>query len=422
MAENNDLKKFNRQVINQGKQLIYPIDSAGDQFYPECIKFTVYKRLGASLKAIQKSLGDIGSTFMAGMGLDDKSVEEKKELLAATVAQRKMLHKSNKEANRDEIAKLKEKEKFLNDVISGDASVVDVLRKGGVGKKLGAVIEEATAGMRQKTFNQLQTTEEKTSQLGEIFMNMPNEITFAEENSWEGADLGMVGGLVKGDVAQGGVSGAFSNFANIVGGGTGALAAHAMKISGGAAVGAVLGVLGGTGLQKSLESGTGQIANPYKEMTFSGIGFREFSFNFIFRARNEKEVNMVQEIIRTFRYYSKPVYTHGKSGFLSYPEEFHVEFLVKNSNRKHGPHRTIGTEKDHCDYFINNPYIPEIKMCVLKTVNTNFAAQNAWRSLENGAPVEISLALTFMETELVTGEDVIGDTKVGRFVETGRKF
>ena len=69
-----------------------------------------------------------------------------------------------------------------------------------------------------------------------------------------------------------------------------------------------------------------------------------------------------------------------------------------------------------------NPYIPQIKMCVLKTINTNFAAQNAWRSLQNGAPVEISLALTFVETELVTGEDVIGATNVGRFAGTKKEF
>ena len=47
---------------------------------------------------------------------------------------------------------------------------------------------------------------------------------------------------------------------------------------------------------------------------------------------------------------------------------------------------------------------------------------HAWRSLADGAPVEVSLALAFEETELVTGEDVIGETKIGRFKDSGGKF
>ena len=61
-------------------------------------------------------------------------------------------------------------------------------------------------------------------------------------------------------------------------------------------------------------------------------------------------------------------------------------------------------------------------MCVCKSVTTNFASQNAWRSLADGAPVEVSLALSFEETEVVTGEDVVGATPVGRFKDSGRKF
>ena len=61
-------------------------------------------------------------------------------------------------------------------------------------------------------------------------------------------------------------------------------------------------------------------------------------------------------------------------------------------------------------------------MCVCKSVTTNFSTQNTWRSLEGGAPVEISLGLTFEETELITGEDVIGETNIGRFKKSGGRF
>ena len=144
-------------------------------------------------------------------------------------------------------------------------------------------------------------------------------------------------------------------------------------------------------------------------MTFSGIGFRNFSFNFVFRARSQTEVTQVQKIIQTFRYYSKPTYNNNVNGagFLNYPQEFHIEFLTK---------------KEIDEDWDTNPYIPQIKMCVCKGVTTNFSTQNTWKSLENGAPVEIQLGLTFEETELITGEDVIGETTIGRFKGAGGTF
>ena len=402
-----ELTQFSRTKIGTSSDLVYPIDSKGDAFYPEAIKFTIYQRKGASLKKIQKEVGALVDKFKTAAGLKpQKQAQEELDALFNEITKIEALKETDANEKRIEGLYKEIDEKEL--LMSKNANLIDFAKTGA--KNIGAIAEESTSGMRQTAFIEL--GKEGSAQLGEIYLNMPNEITFTDEANWEGTDLGMIGGLAKstggapGDAGQAGKGGLFANFANVVGGGTGALASLALKMgTGGAAAGAVLGMLGGTGLQKSLESGTGQIANPYKEMTFSGIGFRSFSFNFVFRARNQREVNIIQDIIKTFRYYSKPVYTHGKAGFFSYPEEFHVEFLVKDNDR-----------------FKVNPYIPGIKMCICKNVTTNFAPQNAWRSLEAGAPVEISLALTFEETELVTGEDVIGETAVGRFVGSGRTF
>ena len=77
---------------------------------------------------------------------------------------------------------------------------------------------------------------------------------------------------------------------------------------------------------------------------------------------------------------------------------------------------------DDNDSYITNPYLPELKMCVCTGVNTNFSQSGGWRSFEGGAPVDISLQLTFSETEIITGEDVLGETKAGRFKDTKRRF
>ena len=90
---------------------------------------------------------------------------------------------------------------------------------------------------------------------------------------------------------------------------------------------------------------------------------------------------------------------------FAYPKEFRIEFL------------TI----DDDNAYETNKYLPEIKYCVCTAVNTNFT-QQGWKAFDGGAPVDISLQLTFQETEIITNEDVMGKTSVGRFKESNRRF
>ena len=96
---------------------------------------------------------------------------------------------------------------------------------------------------------------------------------------------------------------------------------------------------------------------------------------------------------------------------FAYPKEFLIEFLVKDADEKSG---------DGGRYY-RNENIPQIKFCVLKTVGTNYTGQG-WKTLEGGAPADITLSLSFEETEIVTQEDVFGETKVGDFSKIGGTF
>ena len=62
-----------------------------------------------------------------------------------------------------------------------------------------------------------------------------------------------------------------------------------------------------------------------------------------------------------------------------------------------------------------------INFCVLKTVGIIYTGQG-WKTLEGGAPADITLSLSFEETEIVTQEDVFGETKVGDFSKIGGTF
>ena len=110
---------------------------------------------------------------------------------------------------------------------------------------------------------------------------------------------------------------------------TGALGAGALDSAGAILGGAVGGIIGGgvagavlgtilgasSSLGGAVESAFDIKANPYKEQTFQGVGFRPFEFSFTFRPRNETEVEAVHDIITTFRAYSKPSFKNRKKGF-----------------------------------------------------------------------------------------------------------
>ena len=169
-----------------------------------------------------------------------------------------------------------------------------------------------------------------------------------------------------------------------------------------AVVGALVG--GESGLAGGIESTLSMKANPFKEQTFQGVPFRPFEFQFAFRARNAEEVKEVAKIIQAFRSYSKPSFKAGGSTVFKYPHEFRIEFLrLANDN------------------YETNLNLPQIKYCICKTVNTNYTAQG-WKSFDGGAPVDINLTLSFEETEIITQEDVDGQTSVGDFAKRGYNF
>jgi len=386
---------------------IYPHEMGKQTFYPEAIKFTVYKRESASMEAVEQAMkaawAELGSKTITRLNTQGQNSIYKGEKPMSAEEERDIREAAEAVKNGDTSDRwLDTMTRYLQNTYAGDTY-----------KGIKQVLRTASSGLRQSHIDH-------AKQLANIYLNMPNEITFAEPVAWEGTDLGTLGAMGKtsGSAWEAGVVG---NLGNLVGGGSGALAGilgkHFSKIPGlGMMSGAVLGSLGGNTVQKMFESSFGNIANPYKEMTFSGIGFREFSFNFVFRARNESEANAVKNIIECFRFYSKPSYHQGSS-LLNYPDEFHIQFLTKPEMGNASIAEEVKTTRDR---FITNTNIPQIKMCVCKGVTTNYTSQNTWRALKTGAPVEISLGLQFEETELVTREDVNGTATIGRFKGKGK--
>ena len=368
--------------------LIFPQDME-KEFYPEAIKFSIYERHGVDYDKFKKKVKtafESGKEFLKAESVLVQSKDDLEKLSKnsgksdkANQESRTALAKAQRdETKRDSARKIAEDK--LNDV----------------GSDLADIKEE----------NKLEKTLER--HLQSIYLAMPESVNFVEGVEWQGSDLGVVGGFKSGALS---LDEGLADYGILTGGGAalgGAAGLGASLIPGISGIaGTVVGaVLGGSGLQSGIESTFGVKTNPFKEQTFQGVGFRPFDFTFNFRARSQTDVEKIQDIIRAFRRYSKPTFKENSKGAIfKYPKEFRIEFLTINQNNS----------------YVTNKYLPEIKFCVCTNVNTNFTAQG-WKSFEGGAPVDISLQMTFQETEIITGEDVTGNTKNGRFAGYEGKF
>ena len=172
-------------------------------------------------------------------------------------------------------------------------------------------------------------------------------------------------------------------------------------------VGAFLGGMAGGTAQNALSATLGMTSNPYEEMMFSGITFRTFNFDFVFRPESADEITVVDNIIRTFRQYSRPSFVGGKLGktTMNYPMEYDIEFLTAdrgNTKMKGNKYN----ESAEGDVYKVNQHLPLIKTCVCEKVSTNYTPQSVWAAYNSGAPVAIGLSLGFKERELVMDTDV----------------
>lgn len=177
------------------------------------------------------------------------------------------------------------------------------------------------------------------------------------------------------------------------------LATPALSAAGGAkiagSVGALLGVgLTGGNVIAGLSVDTGLAVNPHLAVVFQGVGFRAHSFQYKFIARNQQESDVIKNIIYAFKYAMLPSYTAGSLAF-QYPDEFQIEFAEGISE-----------------------YLYDIGTCVLESVDIQYNGEGTPLFFENtGAPVSITMSMTFKETAIHTKErlqDWVVDPEIKR--------
>ena len=211
---------------------------------------------------------------------------------------------------------------------------------------------------------------------------------------------------------MGGVAGHAGTMAGATIGGTVGFLADKLKIPSGVGLGALTGAFAaGSGIQGALDVTLGMAKNPYEEMMFSGITFRSFSFDFIFRPDSSDEIEAVQEIIKRFRRHSRPSFTKGAFGksVMDYPMEFDIQFLTAERGQpKLKDNHAMNDAAGGDIVYVENTHLPKIKTCVCDKVSTNYTPNGVWSAYAAGAPIAITMSLGFKEKELVMEQDIVG--------------
>ena len=157
--------------------------------------------------------------------------------------------------------------------------------------------------------------------------------------------------------------------------------------------GAAVGALGGNvSAQSIIARSTGQILNSNTELLFQGVNLRSFPFTVTFTPRNQKEGEIVRNIIRSLKK-SMAAKAGGEASFngasatgifLKSPDVFSLQYLHNGA-----PH----------------PFLNSFKICALTAMSTNYTNAGTYATYSDGTPVAIRLNMTFKEISPIYFED-----------------
>ena len=223
-----------------------------------------------------------------------------------------------------------------------------------------------------------------------IAIYLPPNVKDATSVGYNNAEMGVIGAAAAGaaDVVTALRTGDLSALARTAG-----TAAKDLLTTAGLGLGSeFLGTLAGVdpeGLKGFAKKAFGQASNPYMEVLFEGVEMRTFTYNFTFSPRNADETEDVQKIIEMFRFHMLPELNGGSSAFMTLPSTFDIHYMYQVSP----------------DVAKENNFYTKIATCVLKGCEVDYTP-NGVKSFASGAPTQITMNLTFQETEMLTKQHV----------------
>jgi hypothetical protein len=211
-----------------------------------------------------------------------------------------------------------------------------------------------------------------------IHLYMPDQVSQPSTMSWDAEAFGMIGSMLTGGKQTGVIDGAKE------------VAGKAYNTAKANITTAIINKMGGNVSAEAVMGETqGRIPNPYITMIFKGVDFRKFQMEFKFAPFSEKDCDVIDSIIKTFRANSLPPGSGANKGpsFLGYPMEVELKYLWMGKDNK---------------------WLHKFKRSVVTGVDVNYAAAGIFSTQRNGFPSNIIVSLSFSEVEIVLRGDVLG--------------
>ena len=275
-------------------------------------------------------------------------------------------------------------------VMADDFEKLGVPSGQSAGKTAGQHIKESMGGSGQKgKYNSLQLSKNATTPLKKcIALYMPPSVSVSYKAKYNEENIGRIA-----ETANAALQ-AFSNTDGNVGQKT---AAAGGQLAGGAASGLLgmgLDKLSPQGTKEMLEINAGAVMTPRMELLFDGIGRRDFSYNFMFIPKNEKESEIVEEIVKSFKFHMASDYgglsvlgvgLGGTDGVrsMTIPDFFNIKYMYIDSTTE------------------GNKHLNKIKQCVLKDMQVEYGAER-YTAYAGGRPQTTKISLSFEELEIIT--------------------
>ena len=174
-------------------------------------------------------------------------------------------------------------------------------------------------------------------------------------------------------------------------------------------------VMGEDKMAAAAASQFGVARNPHKVVLFDSVGFRTHSFSYQFTPKNRRESETLNQIIKLFKYHASPGMNPTKTINMGGVNEMLKGLGAKDTNLQN-------IELSGGKHFFSYPEFWRIKFhhpkflftigeSVLKSVDVNYHGGGSVSYARDTpdatpAPTQVNLNLSFMETDIITKENI----------------
>lgn len=214
-----------------------------------------------------------------------------------------------------------------------------------------------------------------------INLYLPPEISHTTAASYQQSELGGLGSAAVNALDQG-----FYFTEN------GTVGGAAIDTTGSVISGLINDVTREGRLATAFQRSTGRVSNNYTYTIFKGMQHRKFSYSFRLIARNPNDSIVIKDICDAFMFYMLPVRSTDNFHHYDIPCMWEIGYYKTNEA---GGASLI-------------EYLDQPNNCFLENVSITYGKDAMGQTYSNGAPVDVTIKLSFMEIEplLRTDKDI----------------